>query len=110
MHETRAGGVGGPGDRSRAFDVDGGVDARLERADDAREVDHGVDAGERIAERRCLERRWNDLCPRRSGVRRLGPDDGANIDAARDEVRRHVPADESGRAGHGHRQAHVSAF
>ena len=84
--------------------------ARLDPGWMEHQVDHGIDARECIAERRCLQRGWYDLCPRRSGVRRLGSDDGANMDAACDEVCRHMPADEPCCARDGHRQTHVSAF
>ena len=66
-----------------------------------------VDAVERLAQRPRLERRSHD---RRTAVHRLHglrTDDGADSDPAPDEVRGHVPADEPGGAGHGHRQANT---
>ena len=108
VHEMRTGGGGGADDGAGAFDVDGGVDRLVERVDDAGEMDDGVDAGKCLAQGARLERRSNDRRAAGHLVRRLGPDDGADIDPALDEVRGHVPADETGRAGHGHRQCRIS--
>jgi hypothetical protein len=93
-----------------ALNVNGGVDHVVEGADDAGEMDDGVNAGKCLTQGSRLERYSNDGGAASHLARRFRSDDGADIDPAPDEVRDQVLADETRRASHGYRQAHVSAF
>ena len=103
MHEARARGVRGGGDGPCSLGVDGGIRFGVDGADNAGEVNDGVDAGEGIGKRTGLERRANDRRAGRIGAPGSGPDDRPHGDAAPDETRGQMPADEPGGAGDGHR-------
>jgi len=60
VNQARAGLLRGGRHRSCALHVDGRKRARVDRAYDASQVDDGVGAGKRVAERWGLERRVHD--------------------------------------------------
>ena len=109
VNEACAGSRRGGGDGASAFRIDGRIRRRIDGGDDAREMDDSVHARERLVQPLRLERRGDDFRAARAGASRSGPDDRPHVDAAGDQLRGEVAADETSGAGDGDR-VHAIAF